>query len=149
MECKDPCSSSFVNTPTESTLYVRKDGEKSLIVVLYVDDLLITGPNEQEIEEYTDLGHLHYYLSINSLQLRREFSWVNESTSRSSYNYLGFEECKPISTPVEVGFQILILRQRRMNKCTLIQASHRLFDIFVQHMTWHSICWQLLLPTRK
>ena len=33
---------SFVNSPTESTLYVRKDGEKLLIVVLYVDDLLIT-----------------------------------------------------------------------------------------------------------
>ena len=38
---------SFVSSPIESTLYVRKDGEKLLIVVLYVDDLLITGPDEQ------------------------------------------------------------------------------------------------------
>ena len=55
------------------TLYVRKDGEKLQIVVLYVDDLLIAGPDEQEIADFnadlskmvlTDLGHLHYYLSI-------------------------------------------------------------------------------------
>ena len=42
----------FVNSPTENTLYVREDGEKLLIVVLYVDDLLITGPDEQEIADF-------------------------------------------------------------------------------------------------
>ncbi|MCO5553848.1 hypothetical protein L7F22_007374 [Adiantum nelumboides] len=36
----------FRNSPTESTLYVKREGDVLLIVVLYVDDLLITGPNE-------------------------------------------------------------------------------------------------------
>ena len=59
---------SFVNSPTERTLYVRKDGEKILIVMLYVDGLLITESDEQEIADFkadlsktfelTDLGHL-------------------------------------------------------------------------------------------
>ena len=36
-------------------------------------------------------------------------------------------------------FEILISRQRRTNRCTLIPASCSLFDIFVQ-ATWQSIC---------
>ena len=63
----------FGNFPTESTL-CPNDGEKLLTVVLYVDELIITEPNEQEIAdckadlskvfELTDLGHLNYYLTI-------------------------------------------------------------------------------------
>ncbi|MCO5597016.1 hypothetical protein L7F22_051089 [Adiantum nelumboides] len=42
----------FCNNPTESTLYVKREGDVLLIVVLYVD----TGPNERHIAEVkTDL----------------------------------------------------------------------------------------------
>ena len=54
-ECKGPCTSTstrFVNSLTESTLYVQKDGEKSLIVVLCADDWLISVANEQEIADF-------------------------------------------------------------------------------------------------
>ena len=33
----------FTCSPTESTLYVRKDGADLLVLVLYVDDILLTG----------------------------------------------------------------------------------------------------------
>ena len=62
----------FLNSPTESTLYVREDGEKLLIVVLYVDDL-------HEIEDFkvdlsktfelTDLGISITTSTFNSLLL--------------------------------------------------------------------------------
>ncbi|MCO5587243.1 hypothetical protein L7F22_041190 [Adiantum nelumboides] len=61
-------------TPTESTLYVKREGDVLLIVVLYVDDLLFTGPNKGHIAEFKadlnatfkmkDLGMLHHYLGI-------------------------------------------------------------------------------------
>ena len=74
---------SFVNSPTESTLYVRKDGEKLLIVVLYVDDLLITGSDEQEIADFK--------------------ADVSKTFELTDLDHL--EDCKPISTPVEAGFK--------------------------------------------
>ncbi|MCO5573717.1 hypothetical protein L7F22_027491 [Adiantum nelumboides] len=43
---------SFCNSSTESTLYVKRESDVLLIVVLYVDDLLITGPNEGHIAEF-------------------------------------------------------------------------------------------------
>ncbi|MGJ2631360.1 reverse transcriptase domain-containing protein, partial [Salmonella enterica subsp. enterica serovar Paratyphi A] len=64
----------FRNSPRESTLYVKREDDVLLIVVLYVDDLLLTGPNEQHIAEFKadldatfkmkDLRMLHHYLGI-------------------------------------------------------------------------------------
>ena len=44
-----PVAHRFKNSPTKSTLYVYKDGADLLILNLYVDDLLITSPNEDKI----------------------------------------------------------------------------------------------------
>ena len=64
----------FCNSPTESTLYVKKTGDVFLVIVLYVDDMLLTGPNEDHIADFkaelnsafemSDLGLLHHYLGI-------------------------------------------------------------------------------------
>ena len=64
----------FQNSPTESTLYVKCQDDVFLIIVLYVDDMLLTGPNEAHIDDFkadlnasfemSDLGLLHHYLGI-------------------------------------------------------------------------------------
>ena len=70
----------FKISPTESTLYVYKDGVDLLILNLYVDDLPVIGPDEDKILAFilaylqhafdvTDLGLLHYYLGIQFLHV--------------------------------------------------------------------------------
>lgn len=64
----------FECSPIESTLYVRKHGADLTIVVLYVDDMLLTGSSEEDVFllkadlnqcfDVIDLGLLHYYLGI-------------------------------------------------------------------------------------
>ena len=64
----------FQNSPIESTLYVKREGDVLLIIVLYVDDMLLTRPNEMHIADFkdelnsvfemSDLGLLHHYLGI-------------------------------------------------------------------------------------
>ncbi|MCO5599429.1 hypothetical protein L7F22_053532 [Adiantum nelumboides] len=66
----------FCNSPIESTLYVKREGDVLLIVVLYVDELLITGPNKRHIAEFKadlnatfkmkDLGLSHHYLGAGN-----------------------------------------------------------------------------------
>ena len=68
----------FQNSPTESTLYVKCAGDVLLVIVLYVDDMLLTGPNEMHIADFKaelnsifemlDLGLLHHYLGIQFKQ---------------------------------------------------------------------------------
>ena len=42
----------FQNSPTKSTSYVKCAGDVILIIALYVDDMLLTGPNETHIAEF-------------------------------------------------------------------------------------------------
>ena len=42
----------FQNSSTESTLYVKCQGDIFLIIVLYVNDILLTGPNEAHIADF-------------------------------------------------------------------------------------------------
>lgn len=59
----------------EHGLYVRENpGDAKIIICLYVDDLLITGSSQEEIDafkkameiefEMTDLGRLRYFLGM-------------------------------------------------------------------------------------
>ena len=64
----------FCNSPSESTLYVRRENDVLLVIVLYVNDMLLIGPNEKHIADFkvelnsafemSDLGPLHHYLGI-------------------------------------------------------------------------------------
>ena len=68
----------FQNSPTKSTLYVKHEGDVFLIIVLYVDDMLLAGPNEVHIVDFkvnlnaffemSYLGLFHHYLGIQFKQ---------------------------------------------------------------------------------
>ena len=69
----------FQNNPTESTLYVKCVGDVFLVIVLYVDDMLLTGPNETHIAKFKvelnlafemlDLGLLYHSFGIQFMQI--------------------------------------------------------------------------------
>ena len=64
----------FCNSSMESTLYVKHADDVLLILVLYVDEMLITSPNKMHIADFkaelnstfemSDLGLLHHYLAV-------------------------------------------------------------------------------------
>jgi hypothetical protein len=78
----------------DATLFVKKVGKIVVYLVVYVDDLLITGNNEAYIAsikkelkkgfEMTDMGHLHYYLGIEvTLRIQSMYSSPKRSTLES------------------------------------------------------------------
>jgi hypothetical protein len=64
----------FQRNPSEHAIYVRQNGNVQLVVGVYVDDLIITGSDRDNIRSFkeemsvafkiSDLGLLHYYLGI-------------------------------------------------------------------------------------
>ena len=64
----------FTRCATEHTLYTRRRGKDELVVGVYVDDLIVTGPRAEDIDGFmremaarfkmSDLGALSYYLGI-------------------------------------------------------------------------------------
>ena len=70
----------FLKCPYEHAVFTRKDGNDSLIVGVYVDDLLITATTASVIVKFmgemsrefdmTDLGKLSYYLGLEVEQTK-------------------------------------------------------------------------------
>lgn len=64
----------FVRCPYEHAVYTRNEGTDCMIVAVYIDDLLVTGPNNAMIKEFkkqmnfkfemSDFVKLSYYLGI-------------------------------------------------------------------------------------
>jgi hypothetical protein len=64
----------FVSSPSEHTMYARGEGNARILLGVYVDDLIVTGADVEEISRFkkemmeqfrmSDLGLLHYYLGI-------------------------------------------------------------------------------------
>lgn len=67
-------SSGFVLSKSDTSLFVRATSEFTLYVLVYVDDIVITGNSSDEITCFVqklhsefalkDMGELHYFLGI-------------------------------------------------------------------------------------
>ena len=72
-------SLSFKKSSSEPAIYLRRNSKSQLVVGVYVDDLIITGTNCEDIKLFkkqmavvfkmTDLGLLKYYLGIEVRQI--------------------------------------------------------------------------------
>ncbi|KAL2251347.1 UNVERIFIED_CONTAM: Retrovirus-related Pol polyprotein from transposon RE1 [Sesamum indicum] len=97
-------------------LFVKGSTDSLIIVLIYVDDLLITGPSEVLIAEVKnfldatfsikDLGYAKYFLGL-------EIARSTVGTSVTQHKYIhdliidtGLEHCKPVSTPLPLGLKL-------------------------------------------
>jgi hypothetical protein len=108
----------FQSSPTESTLYVKRTNDVFFIIVVYVDDMLLAGPNEAHIAEFkadlyasfemSNLGHLHHYLGIQFKQVDDGIALCQTKYIDTILQHFGLEECKPFVTPMETGLHLSI-----------------------------------------
>eukprot|EP00253_Pinus_taeda_P008015 PITA_08015 len=91
--------SGFSKCHSNNTVYTKKVGKSLLILFLYFDDLILTGSDPNLIIhvksnlkrkfEMTDLGHLHYFLSLQVLQTKEGIS-LSQSNAEASPLLVGF-----------------------------------------------------------
>jgi hypothetical protein len=100
----------FVKSLSESTLYVKLKGKNSLIISLYVDDLLVTGNDTRLVEEFkqemmqafemTDLGLMTFFLGIEIKQNENDVFIYQKKYAKEILKKFQMEECKTVSTPM-------------------------------------------------
>lgn len=114
--------SSFMNEaclkPLMSDYAVFANQNRSLLVAVYVDDLLIFGKNKHQIQnlkeklhkrfQMTDLGPAHLYLGM---QIARNRSTHTLYLDQKKYIQIVLERfnmtnCNPVSTPMETGLKL-------------------------------------------
>jgi hypothetical protein len=100
----------------DATLFVKNVGKNVVYLVVYVDDLFITGKNENYIAsikkelkkgfEMTYLGHIHYYLGIEVIQNPKYIFISQKKYIGELLNKFGMVECNHVSTPMEQNLKL-------------------------------------------
>jgi hypothetical protein len=103
-------SSGFQKSLSEATLYVKKINNDVLIISLYVDDLIVTGSNIQQVEEFkqkmmqvfemTDLGLMSFFLGMEIKQSKEEIFICQKKYAKEILKKFHMENCKPITSPM-------------------------------------------------
>ncbi|KAG8477669.1 hypothetical protein CXB51_027663 [Gossypium anomalum] len=107
----------FNRSVNEPTLYVKKnEAEIQLIVSLYVDDLLVTGGDQDMLAEFKakmmdmfemyDLGLMTYFLGLEVRQIEGKIFLGQRTFALKVLSKFSMENCKPTSTPITVGMKL-------------------------------------------
>eukprot|EP00253_Pinus_taeda_P006920 PITA_06920 len=108
----------FSRCPSDNIVYTKKVGKSLIILVLYVDDLILTGNDPNLINhvnsslkkqfEMTNLGHLHYFLGLQVLQSKEGISLSQSKYACDLIRHFHMEDCKPTPSPFQSGFKLSV-----------------------------------------
>ncbi|KAL0435046.1 UNVERIFIED_CONTAM: Retrovirus-related Pol polyprotein from transposon RE1 [Sesamum radiatum] len=100
----------FRRSLTEPTLYIKSQDNDTLIVFLYINDLIYTGNNEKMIHDFkedmmktfemSDLGLMYFFLEIVINQEKREYCICQKKYMETLLKKFKIEGCKTVTTPL-------------------------------------------------
>ena len=106
----------FVTSKSDHSLFVLRQGQHLAYLLLYVDDIVITGSSQELIsgiilklkQEFpiTDMGKLHYFLGIKVEYNKMGVLLTQKQYATEIISRAGMSECKPVSTPVDVNSKL-------------------------------------------
>ena len=100
----------------DHTLFVKHSTEgKITIIIVYVDDIILTGDNEYEISnlkmclahefEIKDLGNLKYFLEMEVARSKRGIVVSQQKYVLDLLKETGMFGCKPADTPMDSNYK--------------------------------------------
>jgi hypothetical protein len=101
----------FGQSPHEAAIYRRGNGGNTLLVGVYVDDLVITSTKDAEVAAFkeemkvtfrmSDLGLLSFYLGIEVHQGDSGITLRQTAYAKRVVELAGLTDCNPALTPIE------------------------------------------------
>ncbi len=97
---------------------MKKTDHGIVVIVIYVDDLIITGDSDSDISdlkkllkqkfEMKDLGKLHYFLGIEVIKFPKGIWLLQRQYALNKLSEYGMTGCKPISIPLEQNVKLSV-----------------------------------------
>ena len=110
------CDMGYKQCNGDHTLFYRHLGRKITMLAVYVDDIIITGDNEAEIEclkknlskqfEVKDLGQLRYFLGIEIARSPKGIFLSQRKYVLDLLSETGMLGCRPASTPIDPNHKL-------------------------------------------
>ena len=106
----------FQISNSDFSLYVKRTNRGIVLVVIYVDDLIITGDSDADINEVKlllkqkfemkDLGELRYFLGIEVIRSPSGIWLLQRQYGLDMLSKYGMTGCKPIFVPLEQNVKL-------------------------------------------
>jgi hypothetical protein len=106
----------FRKSEADHTLFTLQGPQGIIVVLIYVDDLIITGDDKdgiaatkaylQSVFEIKDLGALTYFLGIEICRTDNGLFLSQRKYTLDLLTETGMLGCKPASTPLEDGYKV-------------------------------------------
>ncbi|GJW76284.1 putative RNA-directed DNA polymerase [Tanacetum coccineum] len=100
----------FCQSKSDYFLYIKSVGDVFLVLLVYVDDIIVTGNNAVEIDKFKvflkgkfkikDLGKLKYFLGIEVVDTKSGISLNQRKYVLDLLSEYGMLACKPSNTPL-------------------------------------------------
>nr|GEW48509.1 ribonuclease H-like domain, reverse transcriptase, RNA-dependent DNA polymerase [Tanacetum cinerariifolium] len=100
----------------EQAIYTKTSKDSTLLIGVYVDDLIITGTPKKEIDKFkaqmkekfkmSDLGLLAYYLGIEVTQTDGDISIKQSAYANKSLKEAGMLDCNETLIPMDLGTRL-------------------------------------------
>ena len=104
---------SYTASPYDSALFLHRTNKDTILLLLYVDDMIITGDDLggiQELKDFLsqqfeikDFGHLSYFLG---LEITHSTDGLYITQAKYAFNLLfraGLTDSKTVDTPVDLN----------------------------------------------
>ena len=106
----------FTKSKADSNLYYKVVNDDQVILLLYVDDLFLTGEEKLILDskrklaakfEMKDLGMMHYFLGLEVWQKPGEIVLSQGKYAVEILKIFGMVGCKSMSTPMTTNLKLL------------------------------------------
>ncbi|KAE8730369.1 tir-nbs resistance protein [Hibiscus syriacus] len=119
----------YVLTPVDFSLFVKVNEGKLAIVLVYVDDLIITGDDEAEILQtkenlsvrfqMKELGQLKHFLGLEVDRTHEGIFLCQQKYAKDLLKRFGMLKCKLTSTPIEPNVKMCAHEGKDLEDATM------------------------------
>ena len=108
----------FYASSTDPGLFIKRDGQSYIFVLVWVDDMLLAAKKTADLEmvkaklrgafEITDMGEAKYFLGMELVRDRRagELKLSQQRMTADLLSQYEMADCKPKSTPLSAGAKL-------------------------------------------
>ena len=107
------CRIGFTNSRCDSSLFIYRQGHHIAYLLLYVDDIVLTGSSSELLSRIisalgsefamSDLGDLHYFLGISATRTSTGLFLSQQKYATEILERANMQNCKPASTPADLS----------------------------------------------